>query len=130
MDKKIERVINMYNRLLDGETLIKADEAHRFEVNERSVQRDIEVIRELFSNDPSSDRELIYDRHKKGYKLMQKSKRALTNSEIFTVCKILLESRSLTKAEMYPIIDKLLSCCVPSSSYRQVSTLIANEKFH
>ena len=45
-------------------------------------------------------------------------------------CKILLESRSLTKEEMYPIIDKLLQCCVPYKNYKQVSDLISNEKFH
>lgn len=46
------------------------------------------------------------------------------------MCKILLESRSLTKVEMYPIIDKLLQCCVPYKYYKQVSDLISNEKFH
>ena len=61
---------------------------------------------------------------------MQKSKKTLTNSEILTVCKILLESRSLTKEEMYPIIDKLLQCCVPYKNYKQVLNLISNEKFH
>ena len=61
---------------------------------------------------------------------MQNSKKALTNSEILTVCKILLESRSLTKKEMYPIIDKLLQCCVPYKNYKQVSDLISNEKYH
>ncbi len=44
--------------------------------------------------------------------------------------KILLESKSLTKEEMYPIIDKLLLCCVPYGNYRKVADLIGNEKFH
>ena len=30
---------------------------------------------------------------------------------------------------MYPIIDKLLECCVPSVNKKKVSELIANEKF-
>ena len=62
--------------------------------------------------------------------MVQNSKKTLTNSEILTVCKILLESRSLTKEEMYPIIDKLLQCCVPYKNYKQVADLISNEKFH
>ena len=62
--------------------------------------------------------------------MVQNSKKTLTNSEILTVCKIMLESRSLTKEEMYPIIDKLLQCCVPYKNYRQVADLISNEKFH
>ena len=114
----------------DGEILVKADEASRFEVNERSIQRDLDDIRAYFANDPESNRELVYDRTKHGYVLVQNQKKSLTNSEILTVCKILLESRSLTKAEMYPIIDKLLQCCVPYKNYKQVSDLISNEKFH
>ena len=130
MDKKVERIINLYNRLNDGEILIKADEASRFGVNERSIQRDLDDIRAYFANDMESNRELVYDRSKKGYVLVQNQKKSLTNSEILTVCKILLESRSLTKEEMYPIIDKLLQCCVPYKNYRQVAELISNEKFH
>ena len=130
MDKKVERIISLYNRVVDGEILVKADEAARYDVNERSIQRDIDDIRTYFENDPKTDRELIYDRAKKGYLLVQNSRKTLTNSEIFTVCKILLESRSLTKEEMYPIIDKLLQCCVPYKNYKQVQDLISNEKFH
>ena len=130
MDKKVERVINLYNRLSEGELLNKADEAERFGVNERSIQRDLEDIRSYFANDPESNRELIYDRAKKAYVLVQNQKKNLTNSEILTVCKILLESRSLVKEEMYPIIDKLLQCCVPYNNYKRVADLISNEKFH
>ena len=130
MDKKVGRIINLYNRLNEGEVLIKADEASRFGVNERSIQRDLDDIRSYFANDIESNRELIYDRSRKGYVLVQNQKKSLTNSEILTVCKILLESRSLTKEEMYPIIDKLLQCCVPYKNYRQVADLISNEKYH
>lgn len=130
MDKKVERIINLYNRLAEGEVLNKLDEAARFEVNERSIQRDLEDIRAYLANNPESNRELIYDRTQKGYVLVQNKNKSLTNSEILTVCKILLESRSLTKEEMYPIIDKLLQCCVPYGNYKKVVDLIGNEKFH
>lgn len=130
LDKKVERIISLYNRVIDGEVLVKANEASRYGVNERSIQRDIDDIRAYFANEPESNRELIYDRRKKGYVFVQKQKKNLTNSEILTVCKILLESRSLTKEEMYPIIDKLLQCCVPNENYKKVSDLISNEKFH
>jgi predicted DNA-binding transcriptional regulator YafY len=116
--------------VVDGEVLNKAKEAECFGVNERTIQRDIEDIRSYFFNSPDADRELIYDRTQKGYVLVQNQKKNLTNSEILTVCKILLESRSLVKEEMYPIIDKLLQCCVPYGNYRKVADLIGNEKFH
>lgn len=126
----MERTISLYHRLMEGEVLVKAEEAARFGVNERSIQRDFDDLRAYFAEDPESNRELIYDRTKRGYVLVQNASKALTNSEILTVCKILLESRSLVKEEMYPIIDKLLQCCVPYKNYKQVHDLIANEKFH
>ncbi len=130
MDKKIHRIISLYDRLINGEILVKADEAKRHGVNEKSIQRDINDIRAHFADEAEYNRELIYDRSKKGYVLIQNSQKSLTNSEIFTVCKILLESRSLTKKEMFPIIDKLLKCCAPYKNYLQVADLISNEKFH
>ena len=130
MNKKVERIIDLYNRLLEGEVLVKADEAIRYEVNERSIQRDIDDIRAYLADDYESNRELIYDYSQKGYVLVERDKKTLTNSQILTVCKILLESRSLVKEEMYPIIDKLVQCCVPYKNYRQVKELISNEKFH
>lgn len=130
MDKKVERIISLYNRIIDGEVLNKATEAARFGVNEKSIQRDFDDIRAYFAGSPETNRELIYDRSKKGYVMRQSSKKSLSNSEILTVCKILLESRSLTKEEMYPIIDKLLQCCVPTENYKKVVDLIGNEKFH
>ncbi len=85
MDKKVERIINLYNHLAEGEVLNKADEAVRFDVNERSIQRDLEDIRAYFANDSESNRELIYDRTQKSYVLVQNQKKSLTNSEILTV---------------------------------------------
>lgn len=122
--------MDIYNRLIEGDTINKADEARRFEVNERSIQRDIDDIRVHFANEPWENKELVYDRKKKGYVLVQNDNNRLTNSEILTVCKILLESRALVKDEMYPIIDKLLQCCVPYGNLKKVASLIGNEKFH
>lgn len=51
-------------------------------------------------------------------------------SEILAVCKILLESRSMRKDEMLPILDKLISCCVPEQNKKAVQMLISNEKYH
>ena len=73
LDKKVERIIGLYNKVVEGDILVKAEEAARYGVNERSIQRDIDDIRAYFANDPESNRELIYDRAKKGYVLVQNS---------------------------------------------------------
>lgn len=48
MDKKVERIINIFNRVTSGEVINKAEEAERFGVNTRSIQRDLEDIRTYF----------------------------------------------------------------------------------
>ena len=54
----------------------------------------------------------------------------LSNDEILAVSKILLESRSLRRDEMLPILDKLIDYAVPEGNRRQVKRLISNETFH
>jgi predicted DNA-binding transcriptional regulator YafY len=49
MDKKVERILNLYSRLAEGCVINKADEAARFEVTERSIQGDLEDIRMFIS---------------------------------------------------------------------------------
>ncbi len=73
---------------------------------------------------------MIYDRRERAYRLVNSVPRGLSNSEILAVCKILLESRSMRRDEMMPILDKLIDCCVPEESKRAVTELIANEKHH
>lgn len=74
--------------------------------------------------------DIVYDKQERGYRLEQPALPLLNNSEILAVCKILLESRSMRRDEMLPILDKLISCCVPKQSKRAVAELLANEKHH
>lgn len=130
---KSGRLLLLYTKLLQGELIYKTEEARRFGVDEKSIQRDIADLRAFFENQISegeSNRELIYDRKKNAYYLQAINQTTLTNSEILAVCKILLESRSLCKSEMEPIIKKLIASCVPQKNKECVSDLICNELFH
>jgi predicted DNA-binding transcriptional regulator YafY len=123
---KSERLLQIYSRLVSGETLSKKELAQQFNVTLRSVQRDIESLRCFFA-EQNLCQEIVYDH---GYRLQTASSQSLNNSEILAVCKILLESRSMRKDEMLPILDKLIACCVPEANKKAVSALVANEKFH
>lgn len=126
---KSDRLLQMYSRLVNGEILNKQKLAQQFGVTQRSIQRDIESLR-CFITEQGLAQEIFYDRNAKGYALKDQKQRTLTNSEILAVCKILLESRSMNREEMMPILDKLLYCCVPAESKKAVSKLIANERHH
>ncbi len=131
--ERISRVLSIYTRLLDGDVVNKTAEAKRHDVNERTIQRDIDDIRSFF--DVDSDRvgyinTIVYDRKEKGYRLEQIDRIKLTNSEILALCKILLDSRAFTKREMTDLLDRLVSCCAPRENRKLVKELIGNEEFH
>ena len=128
-EAKSMRLLTIYTRLSDGQTLNKSELAREFGITQRSVQRDIESLR-VFLAEEMLGREIIYDANAKGYRLVNASTGALSKNEILAVCKILLESRSMRQDEMMPILDKLLDCCVADSDKKNVTRLIANERFH
>lgn len=123
----------MYIRFCEGKVINKAEEAFRFGVDERSIQRDIDDIRAFLEERNISvgdTRQIEYDRAKKGFLMTGAEPSMMTNSEILAVSKILLESRAFTKREMKVILDKLVEGCVPLKNMKLVSELIANEKYH
>ena len=129
---KNHRTLAMYVEFCEGKTLNKAEQARRFGVDERSVQRDIDDIRAFLDErctDSGDGREIVYDRAKKGFVMTGAEPSMMTNSEILAVSKILLESRAFTKREMKVILDKLIEGCVPLKNMKLVSELIANEKY-
>ena len=130
---QIERILQIYAKLSDGYVVNKAEEAEYYGVNEKSIQRDIEHIRQFLDNDSTRTgitNSIIYDRQEKGYRLETLYKVRLRNSEILALCKILLDSRAFTKEEMVDMLDKLISCCVPEINQKRVRELISNEEFH
>lgn len=130
---KIERVLGIYTKLMNGYLVSKAEEAVNYGVNERSIQRDIDDIRNYLEADAERVgciNSVIYDRFGKGYRLEQIYKMKFSNSEVLALCKILLDSRAFTKTEMTGMLDKLISCCVPKNNQKLVTDLIGNEAFH
>ena len=126
---KSERLLQIYSKLVSGETLKKKELAQHFHVTERSIQRDIEALRCFFAEEGLLQ-DVVYDKAVRGYRMENPALRTLENSEILAVCKILLESRSMCRDEMFPILDKLIACCVPERNRKAVQELLANEKHH
>lgn len=130
---KIERVLDIYTKLMNGYLVSKGEEAVNYGVNECSIQRDVDDIRNYFETDAERVgciNSVIYDRIGKGYRLEQIYKMKFSNSEVLALCKILLDSRAFTKEEMLGMLDKLISCCVPKTNQQLVNDLISNEAFH
>ena len=130
---KSNRALSIYSRLMNGRVINKSEEAKRFGVTEKSIQRDIEGIRTFLDNQAATDgipNNLIYDYKLKAYRIEQSDEVKLTNDEILAICKILLTSRAFSKKEINSMLDKLVDCCVPLKNQKLVTDLLRNERYH
>lgn len=130
---KMERILSMYTTLMNGGALCKAQEAAKYGVSPRSIQRDIDEIRNFLSSNVENAgvvNTVEYDRAKDSYQLVQASQMKFTNSEILAICKILLDSRAFTKKEMDSMLQRLVDCCAKPENHQLVRKLIQNEQFY
>lgn len=130
---KSNRALSIYSRLMNGRVINKSEEAKRFGVTEKSIQRDIEGIRTFLDDQAATDgipNNLIYDYKLKAYRIEQADEAKLTNDEILAICKIMLTSRAFSKKEMNTMLDKLIDCCVPLKNQKLVTDLLRNERYH
>lgn len=130
---KIQRTLSIYTMLMNGYTVNKAELANRFQVNERSIERDISDIRNYLDYEARETgicNYVTYDAEAKGYRMDVIYKMKFTNPEVLAIAKILLDSRAFTKKEMEDMLDRLIKCCVPKNNQKLVNELIKNEEFH
>lgn len=131
--RKHDRVLELYSRLLAGEIINIQSASEEYNVNPRSIHRDITSIQELCDNRMMAGAgtvEIKYDRVAKGYRITSNKTITLTNAELFSVAKILLESRSLSKQEVSKIIHDLIHACLPETERKKMNDLLLNEVFH
>lgn len=128
---KTTRMLSIFERLSKGELLVKAVEAERFGVNPKSIQRDIDDLRNYFLESYPDEIEtgIFYDHRRKGYYLKRDQHEWLTGREVLAIAKILLESRAFVKDEMDQILDKIVLRSIPSEN-DIIKELIRNERFH
>lgn len=90
------------------------EESLKYGVSQRTIQREISDIQSFLENqnaEMGSVQEVVFDKNAGGYRLQLQVENCLETKEILAICKVLLESRSLVKEEMLPIIAKLLNIC-------------------
>ncbi len=132
-EDKAERILSIYSRLKMGKVIFKEKESIDFGVATRTIQRDIADIQCFLQNQTMESgelQEIIFDKKAGGYVLQTKQNSQLEGKEILTVVKVLLESRSLMKSELFPIIHKLVGLCSDENEAKLVEDLLKNEMHH
>lgn len=105
------RILNIYERLQQGEYLNKSELAADYSVTEKTIQRDINDLRAylLETHIYDSDMAIKYDKSLNKYYLSKSEQDKLSNYEVLAICKIILESRSMSKEKISEIIQKILN---------------------
>lgn len=111
------------------------NEAEFLKEKERfTYMNDEQLSAELCGEAEESDKDIlggiVHYQGKGAFKMIVPQNTTLTNSELFTVIKILLESRALVKEEMDRVIHKLLNTCLRDKESERLEKMIRNEHFY
>lgn len=130
--RRLYRILELHSRLLKGEVINKREFANCNGVNERTVQRDIELLRAFYEEQRGTEeyKELIYSNVERGYYLKETREEQLSSGEILGICKILLGSRAFSKVEIRQVIKKIVQICSSKTDQTRVKKLMSNEEFH
>lgn len=132
-EDKAERILSIYSRLKQGKVIFKAELSELYGVSQRTIQRDIADVQCFLQNygmETGEIQEVVFDKHLGGYRLQTKQKNHLDGKEILAVSKVLLDSRALMKAEMFPIINSLVGLCSDEEEVKTAQSLLNNEMHH
>ncbi|MDE5763737.1 MAG: WYL domain-containing protein [Ruminococcus sp.] len=104
---KNNRMLEIFFRALRGEAVSVRKFAQEYKLSTKSISRNISEIQEFLSEhrELMQNAELIYSHRDKAYIL--NSDEFLKNKELFTLVKIILGSRALSKEEVLTLIAKL-----------------------
>ena len=118
---KTTRVLELYQDFLSGKLINKQQAAEQYHVNARSIQRDIDSIRDFLSEQCAKEgivRKIEYDKKENGYSLVTQEIEQLSRGEVLALCKILLESRAFTKEQVEKQLQIILNLCVSTTTKR------------
>lgn len=124
---KVNRILELYERLNKGEIINKKNEASKFNVDTKTIQRDIDELRFYLGENVNSYKDIIYDKKLNGYKISNKGGFEFEDRDIFVLSKILIESRAFSREEMERMLHILRSLCEDKNS---IDKMLANDKFN
>lgn len=130
---KSTRILDIYNMLLRGQAVHKKELAEKYQVNSKSIQRDLESIRDFLSEQYVKcgvRQNVEYDRANDEYRLVTQEVSYLSQGEMLAVSKILLESRVFSKEQITSLLSRIENLCVSEKERRDIEQLVSSELFN
>ncbi len=128
-NNKNDRMLEIFMRSLRGEAVSVKTLAYENEVSTKSISHDISSIQNFLAEhrELMQNAELTYSHKDKAYRLSNDE--FLKNKELFTLVKILLGSRALSKDEVLTLIYKLKKFTTVNDR-EKLDHLIRKEIYH
>lgn len=127
--EKQERLLEIFFRGLHGEDISVRGLANEYEVSTKSITRNLNDLKNFLAEHRElvGHTELEYSHQDKCYRLYMDE--FLTNKELFTLVKVLIGVRALSKLELLAIISKLKKLTTPEDRPK-MDSLIRKEVYH
>lgn len=122
------RLLLLREELDKGKNINKEEIKRKFDIDDKTFQRDIDFLRAFYTENINPEIEIKYNKKKKGY-ILENNKDRFRNEEILAISKILLESRAFCKDELDELLRKL-RLLSEEDEMKQVKEMIKNEKFN
>ena len=122
------KLLLLREELDKGKNINKEEIKEKFDIDDKTFQRDIDFLRAFYTENINPEIEIKYDKKKKGY-ILKNNKDRFRNEEILAISKILLESRAFCKDELDELLRKL-RLLSEEDEMKQVKEMIKNEKFN
>lgn len=127
--EKQERLLEIFFRGLHGEDISVRGLANEYGVSTKSITRNLNDLKNFLAEHRElvGHTELEYSHQDKCYRLYMDE--FLTNKELFTLVKVLIGARALSKLELLAIISKLKKLTTPEDRPK-MDSLIRKEVYH
>ncbi len=123
---KTYRVLRLYELLNNGTPVSRQMLRERYQVSQRSIERDVAFLNDYLANVYGIDRAVRYDEKQGVYFLTQNRWGSLSSSKILAVTKILLASRAFPSDELFDLL-KNLTACAPPEERETITHIIRGE---
>ena len=126
---KQDRLLEIFFRLLRGESLSVQKIANEYKISTKSVSRDINDLKAFFADHRElvGNTELKYSNQSKAYHLYMDE--FLTNRELFALIEIIIGARAFSKEELLTLTNKLKGFTT-ATDRPMLSDLIRKELYH
>lgn len=126
---KQDRLLEIFFRLLRGESLSVQKIANEYKISTKSVSRDINDLKAFFADHRElvGNTELKYSNQSKAYHLYMDE--FLTNRELFVLIEIIIGARAFSKEELLTLTNKLKGFTT-ATDRPMLSDLIRKELYH